>query len=260
MSLSFRQSDILEIARTEQRVTVDGLSEHFDVTPQTIRRDLTELAEAGLLERVHGGAVLRSGVANIGYQDRRNLHQDAKARIARVCAMEIPDGASVFLGIGTTTEAVAQELQGHRSLLVVTNNLNVAQLLITHDSTEVILAGGALRQSDGGLVGPLAVATIDQFRFDHAVIGCSALDSSGELLDFDVQEVQVSQAVITRARHTCLVADHSKFSRTAPARVASLAELAAFCTDRPIDAALRKRCKDWKTRLVYADARQGSGA
>ncbi len=247
MSLSFRQSDILEIASTEGRVTVDGLAERFGVTVQTIRRDLSELAEAGKLDRVHGGAVLRSGVSNIGYEDRRTLNADAKTLMARTCAADIPDGASVFMNIGTSTEAVARQLLGHKNLMVVTNNMNVASILVENPECEIVVAGGVLRRSDGGLVGNLTVSTIRQFKFDYAVIGCSALDAEGDLLDFDFQEVQVSQTIIAQARRTFLVADHSKFQRSAPARITSLAEMDAIYTDHALPKGLAEKCAGWNT-------------
>ncbi|WP_299896371.1 DeoR/GlpR family DNA-binding transcription regulator [uncultured Ruegeria sp.] len=250
MSLSFRQSDILEIASAEGRVTVDGLAERFGVTVQTIRRDLTELADAGKLDRVHGGAVLRSGVSNIGYEDRRALNADAKTRIAQACAAEIPDGASVFMNIGTSTEAVARQLLNHKYLMVVTNNMNVANILIENSDCEIVMAGGVLRRTDGGLIGTLTVSTIRHFKFDLAIIGCSALDTDGDLLDFDFQEVQVSQTIIDQARRTFLVADHSKFQRSAPARIASMAELDAVYTDAPLPGTLPQRCREWQTNVV----------
>ena len=144
MALSIRQSDILELARSEGKVLVDDLAIRFGVTLQTIRRDLTDLADAGRLERVHGGAVLRAGVANIGYAERRSLNAEAKAAIGRACAAAIPDNSSLFRNIGTTTEAVARELLGHRNLTVVTNNLNVANILAESESCDVIVAGGVL--------------------------------------------------------------------------------------------------------------------
>lgn len=253
MSLSFRQSDILDIAGAEGRVTVDGLAERFGVTVQTIRRDLTELAEAGKLDRVHGGAVLRSGVSNIGYEDRRALNADAKTRIAQACATDIPDGASIFMNIGTSTEAVARQLLNHKNLMVVTNNMNVANILIENPDCEVVMAGGVLRRTDGGLIGNLTVSTIRQFKFDLAVIGCSALDTDGDLLDFDFQEVQVSQTIIAQARRTFLVADHSKFYRSAPARIASLAEIDAIYTDAPLPGDLHLRGQEWQTDIVLCN-------
>ncbi len=250
MSQSFRHPEILEIARKEGKVTVDGLAARFGVTLQTIRRDLADLAEAGRLERVHGGAVLPSGTSNIGYETRRALNQDAKRAIARTCAAEIPDGCALFLNIGTSTEAVAEALRDHRDLLVVTNNMNVANILAGHPGCEIVVTGGQLRRADGGLVGDLAAETIRRFKFDLAVIGCSALDRDGDLLDFDIQEVSVSQTILRQSRRTFLVADQSKLGRSAPARIASLADVDALFTDAPLPAALSAACTTWNTRVA----------
>jgi DeoR family glycerol-3-phosphate regulon repressor len=157
---------------------------------------------------------------------------------------------SVFLNIGTSTEAVARELLHHRNLMVVTNNMNVANILVANPECQVIVAGGALRRTDGGLVGNLTTRTIEQFKFDFAVIGCSALDEDGDLLDFDIQEVGVSQTIIRQARKTFLVSDHSKFQRTAPARITSLARIDTFFTDHPLPSPLAIRCEGWGTKVV----------
>ncbi|MEM6658215.1 MAG: DeoR/GlpR family DNA-binding transcription regulator [Pseudomonadota bacterium] len=249
MSLSFRQSDILDLAKQRGRVAVDDLATHFGVTVQTIRRDLSDLADLGQLDRVHGGAVLRSGVSNIGYEDRRTLNQDAKTCIARACARDIPDGASLFMNIGTSTEAVARQLLQHKNLMVVTNNMNVANILVENPDCEIVVAGGVLRRSDAGLVGNLTVATIAHFKFDYAIIGCSALDTDGDLLDFDFQEVHVSQKITAQARRIFLVADHSKFQRSAPARITSLSAIDTFYTDQAPPADLTSKCAEWQTGL-----------
>ncbi|TCM88126.1 DeoR/GlpR family DNA-binding transcription regulator [Rhodovulum steppense] len=250
MSHSIRHPEILEIARREGKVSVETLAAHFGVTLQTIRRDLADLAGAGRLERVHGGAILPSGTTNIGYQDRRALNQDAKRAIARACAARLPGDISLFLNIGTTTEAVAQELLHHANLMVVTNNMNVANILLANRDCQIIVTGGTLRRADGGLIGALATETIRQFKFDLAVIGCSALDGDGDILDFDIQEVGVSRAILRQSRRTYLVADQSKFKRSAPARIGSLAEIDAFFTDRPLPPDLAARCADWGTEIV----------
>ncbi|WP_101068894.1 DeoR/GlpR family DNA-binding transcription regulator [Roseovarius salinarum] len=259
MSQSFRKPDILEIARQEGKVTVEDLAERFNVTVQTIRRDLTELANAGKLERVHGGAILPSGVSNILYEERRHLNEDSKAAIARACAAAIPDNASIFLDIGTSTEAVARALLGHRNLMVVTNNMNVAKIMLANPDCEIVVAGGNLRRADNGLVGNLTIRTLENFKFDHAVIGCSALDVDGDLLDFDIQEVAVNQTILQRARETCLVADHSKFTRGAPVRIASLRDVNRLFTDLPLPEALAQRCRSWGTEVCIA-ASDGNAA
>ncbi|MHA6325966.1 DeoR/GlpR family DNA-binding transcription regulator [Roseivivax sp. CAU 1753] len=252
MSQTFRLPEIVEIARRDGKVTVEGLAAHFGVTLQTIRRDLTELADGGRLERVHGGAVLPSGTTNIGYEERRALNPAAKTAIAEACAAQIPDDSSLFLNIGTSTEAVARALGQHRHLLVVTNNMNVANILASNADCEVVVTGGQLRRADGGLIGSLAAETIRRFKFDLAVIGCSALDEDGDLLDYDMEEVGVSQAILAQARRTFLVADSSKFTRDAPARIATLADIDTFFTDMPLTDPLARRCAEWGTQVVVA--------
>ena len=230
--MNFRHSKILEQARQTGKVTVDGLAEAFDVTLKTIRRDLSDLADQGLLDRVHGGAVLPSGLTNIGYEDRRRLNDLAKAQIGPKCAQLVSNRASVFLGIGTTCEAVARALVHHDGLMVVTNNLNAVPILSASPNCTVIVTGGTVRPSDTGLVGAQAAATVQGFMFDHAIIGCSALDTQGGMFDYDLDEVVVSQAIISNSRQTILVADAAKFDRKAPARICNVSQMDAFVTDQ----------------------------
>ncbi len=247
-----RQTDILSHARQTGRVSVDDLAAAFDVTVQTIRRDLTELCDLGLMQRTHGGAMLPSGVTNLGYAERRQINAGAKDAIAATAAGLIPPGASLFLNIGTTTEAVARALAETRDLMVVTNNMNVAQTLGDHPTAEVILTGGRLRRSDGGLVGDIAVETIRQFKVDVAIIGGSALDLEGDILDFDPDEVRVSRAIIAQARSVILVADIGKLDRSAPVRIASLADIDRWITDAPPPAALTAICDQAGTEIMVA--------
>ncbi|TDT74123.1 DeoR family transcriptional regulator [Litoreibacter halocynthiae] len=250
MAENFRQSEILDIARRKGRVSVEKLARRFQTSAQTIRKDLSDLSDTGHLKRVHGGAILPENASVIGYEDRRKLNHTAKTRIAKACADDIPEGACVFLNIGTTTEAVARELLNHTALMVVTNNLNVANILSASPQIDVMVAGGTLRRSDGGLVGAMTTKLIAQFKFDYAVIGCSALDHDGDILDFDIQEVDVSQTIIARSRNTFLVSDTSKLQRTAPVKIASLENIDRFYTDAPLPPSLGQSCAAWGTELV----------
>ena len=252
MAQTLRKPEIINIARREGKVTVDGLVAHFGVTQQTIRRDLTDLAESGQLERVHGGAILPSKTVNIGYSERRELNQSIKVDIARLCAKQIPNDCSLFLNIGTTTEAVATELLHHQGLLVVTNNMNMANILSANPAIEVVVTGGELRRSDGALIGDLAKATLRQFRFDYAVIGCSALREDGDILDYDIHEVGVSKAVIDQSETVLLASDSSKFERKAPARIASVADVDVFVTDKGLPKACAQFCQQAGTKVLYA--------
>lgn len=230
---NFRQQQIVEIAKQIGRVTVDDLAARFEVTPQTIRKDLNDLCGQRVLTRTHGGAILSSGVENVAYDARRVLAQAEKAKIGQYAAGLIPNNSSLLVNIGTTTEEVARHLVHHEGLLVITNNIQVAAILTPSPRIDVIIAGGMVRRSDGGIVGESAIEFISQFKVDRAVIGVSAIDDDGSLLDFDYREVLAARAIIKNARHVILVADAMKFTRTAPVRIGHISQVDCFVTDRP---------------------------
>jgi DeoR family glycerol-3-phosphate regulon repressor len=228
---SRRQQEILTLLQEAGRVSVEDLVLRFGVTPQTIRRDLNDLNEARLIARTHGGAMVASGVENLAYDARKLVAQSNKQRIGEAAARLIPDHSSVFINLGTTTEEVAQALRHHAGLLVITNNLQVASLLHRNASFNVVMAGGTIRAEDGGAVGEMAAEAIRRFKVDFAIIGTSAIDEDGTLLDYDVREVQVSRAIIENARQVVLVTDQTKFTRRAPVRIARLHEIHTLVTD-----------------------------
>ena len=250
--LSPRQLEILRLAREQGRVTVEGLSGHFQVTPQTIRKGLNELCDARYLQRVHGGAVVASGVENVGYEARRTLALEEKRRIGLRTAQLVPDNCSLFINIGTTTEQVAQALTAHRGLLAITNNINVANILRPAPGVEVVVAGGIVRRGDGGIVGEATVEFIQQFKVDYAVIGASAIDADGALLDYDLREVRVSQAIIRNARQVILVADGMKFTRSAPVRIGHLSQIDVFVTDAPLPEPLQQLAEEIGLDVQFA--------
>lgn len=257
--LSARQAEIVALARAQGRVGVDELAARFEVTPQTIRKDLNDLCDQRLLSRVHGGAILVSGVENLGYQARRLIAADEKRAVGLAAAALIPNETSLFINIGTTTEEVARALSGHEQLMVITNNLNVAIMLYPHPSIDVIVAGGPIRKSDGAVIGAAAVDLIRQFKVDTAIIGVSAIDEDGSLLDFDYREVRVSQAIIENARRVILVADSSKLERTAPVRIAHISQVQVLVIDRLNSPRLREVCAGAGVKVVEAgpEAREG---
>jgi DeoR family glycerol-3-phosphate regulon repressor len=251
-SLSGRQAEILTLARAQGRVGVDELATRFLVTPQTIRKDLNDLCEQRVLTRVHGGAIIASGVENVAYEARRLIAAEEKRAIGAAAASLIPNNSSLFINIGTTTEEVARALGRHEDLLVITNNLNVALSLHAHPHMEVIVAGGPVRRGDGAVTGDAAIELIGQFKVDNAVIGASAIDEDGALLDYDYREVRVSQAIIANARRVILVADRLKLARSAPVRLAQMAQIHVFVTDRLPSERLRAICAAAGVQVVEA--------
>ena len=250
MMFSARQAEIMALAKEHGRVLVDELAARFAVTPQTIRKDLNDLCDARALNRIHGGAVFPNGNENVKYEARRSMAANEKQARGRAAADLIPDNSSLFINIGTTTEAVGDALVGHKELMVITNNINVANHLRVFPSIEVVIAGGVVRGSDGGIVGEAAVDFIRQFKVDFAVIGVSAIDEDGALLDFDFREVKVAQAIIANARHVILVSDASKFERTAPVRIGHISQVQTFITDHCPSDSIRAICLEQDVRLI----------
>jgi DeoR family glycerol-3-phosphate regulon repressor len=247
-----RQTAILEIAKQRGRVLVDELATQFGVTPQTIRKDLNDLCDRKLMARTHGGAILASGIENVGYEARSQIAAREKAAIGQAVAALVPNEASLFINIGTTTEAVAQALLQHQGLMVITNNINVAHIMRPYPQIEVVIVGGVVRSSDGGIVGEAAIDFIRQFKVDYAIIGTSAIDEDGSLLDYDFREVKVAQAIIANSRHVILASDSTKFDRTAPVRIGSLKQINTFVTDHCPSEHIRAICTENEVDLIEA--------
>lgn len=232
-NLNARQMAILKLVESNGFVPTEQLGKQLGVTPQTIRRDINFLCEMKLLQRFHGGAGFLNNTQNEPYAERKHAELPAKQRIARKAAALIPNGASLFLNIGTTTEALAIELMDKRDLRIVTNNINIANMLRRNDTFDVMIAGGLVRPSDGGIVGEATTDFVEQFRLDIGVIGVSGVDEDGTLLDFDYQEVRSAQAIIRNSKLVFLIADASKFGRRAMVQLGDYSDIDHLFTDQP---------------------------
>ena len=234
----------MDYIREHGSVQVDQLSGHLQVTPQTIRRDLNRLYQQELLQRVHGGAVIKARVENLGYGARKTLMAAEKHDIARRAAALLPDNSSLFINIGTTTERVAEYLVDRKGMLVVTNNINVAGMLWPSDGIEVMIAGGPVRRSDGGIIGSSAEEFVTNFKLDYAIIGCSAIDPDGAIFDYDLREVRVTRSIIRHAHSVILVTDSLKFERRAPIRIGDLSDVETLVTDDGIPDDAARLCRE----------------
>lgn len=233
MKQSIRHNKILELVKQQGHVSTEQLVETLKVSSQTIRRDLNELAENHLIRRQHGGATIPSTAENSDYTERKQFFSKQKMDIGKKVATIIPNGASLFIDIGTTSEAASAALLQHSNLRVVTNNLNAAHLLMHKDDFKITIAGGVLR-SDGGIIGEATVEFIDQFCLDFCILGISAIEPDGSMMDYDYHEVQVKKALMRNARQVILVTDHSKFSRNAIVRLGNIREVDYIVTDSPL--------------------------
>lgn len=254
MTVKSRYDEIVSLVSEQGFITIEALADHFDVTPQTIRRDINTLDKQNRLRRYHGGAGMPASTSNLTYAERQIRNLEEKQRIADAVAARVPDNSSLFINIGTTTETIARALLKHKGLTVITNNLHVASILTSRDDFQVIIAGGMVRNRDGGIIGEATLDFVRQFKVDLAIIGISGIDSEGELLDFDYQEVQVAQAIIKHSRQIFLAADHSKFGRNAMIRLGHISQATHLFTDRRPDEALCHCLDESGVKLIIAPA------
>lgn len=230
--LNDRQRQIMEQLRASGQQSINELAAEFGVATQTIRRDINDLCDQGLARRVHGGVAPPSNPLNLNFHARATLNEDRKRAIANAAAALIPEGSTVLLGIGTTVQYVAEALTQTPDITIVTNNLEVARLMCNAPSCDVHVVAGQLRPEDRDLVGAQALEGYRKFVADFGVIGAGALDPEYGILDFKHFGAEVSNAIRASARRMLLVADHTKWSRSAAHRVAGFDTMDHFITDR----------------------------
>lgn len=230
MSAAERRRTIIDIVHTQGVVTVFELVGRVGQSEATIRRDLHKLDEQGLLRRTHGGARLinpREGA----YVDVVDQRHEAKEAIAQAAVVEVADGQSVLLDIGTTVSRVARHLRG-RSITVITRNLAVYAELMEDDAVDLVLLGGVVRPYQRSLAGYLTEESLRQVRADVLLMGTSAVSRSGYVVDTEGTEVSLKRAMMAAADRVVLLADSSKFPGPGTARVCGPAALARVITDR----------------------------
>ena len=249
-----RQKFILGQISERGFVTISKLSGALGVSEQTVRRDLAALADRGLVSKVHGGAGLPHAPSDVGYDARRSRFAAEKQRIARSLAGRIPDGATLFIDIGTTMAAVAEALLGHRQLTVITNHLTVATILSRRTEFQVILAGGILRHNDHATTGEATREFLERFRVGYGIFGIGGIGPDGDLLDFDFRDIGVSTAAMKISRRKFVALDHSKFETEAMVRIGTLGDIDALFTDAPPPERVGRLLDGLGVELVVAHA------
>ena len=234
IELTERQTKITELLHEEGFLSVDQLAFTYEVTTQTIRRDLNTLCDYGLARRRHGGIEKPSKTGNIAYRYRQILAQDAKRAIAREVSKHIPNDVSIAFSIGTTPELVADALLHHQGLNVFTNNLNIALLTCANPSFNVNIMGGTVRNSDCDVLGKGIDTFFSSYLFDFGIYGVAGVGENGTLLDFNEDEVRARQLIQENSRTTFLVLDDSKFGRIAHVRGGHIGQATkVFCNSEP---------------------------
>lgn len=229
-----RRQEAYEYIRGRGSASVAELADSLRVSVQTVRRDLDALHEEGLVERVHGGAVVADGDGE-GIEhatlERAAEHQREKRRIGEAAGRLVEPGSTIYLSGGTTTEHVVPYLRADVRITVVTNAINIALALSRRRDIETVVLGGYLRHSELTLLGPMAEQSIHQYRIDHALYGCFGIDPEEGLSGASVIETAMDRAVLAIVGRVTVLADHSKFFQRGPVRLADVPRLSALVTD-----------------------------
>lgn len=231
-----RQQRIIDRARSDGRVEVAALAEELEVTPETVRRDLTTLERHGVLRRVHGGAI---PLESLGFEPRLNVRQERytaeKERIAKAALDELPSEGTVLLDSGSTTQLLAEQLPFDRELTVVTNSVAIAAAVAQRENLAVFLLGGRIRGRTLASVGEWTTDALRSISVDVAFVGTNGLTVRRGLTTPDQAEAAVKRAMVTAARRVVVLCDHSKFGTDHFSQVAPLELVDTVITDTGLD-------------------------
>lgn len=251
-----RRADLLRFIRDRGQATVTELAETFNVSPDTVRRDLDQLATEGVVTRTHGGAVPHDLAAlDTPLLTRREEQSGEKERIAEAAATYVSDGQTVIVNGGTTTLATAARLTGRKDLTIVTNNLLLPQALPEGVVRDVYVVGGAVRMRSLVTTGRLRLpdgegVSSHRISGDLAIVGARAISTGGTLGTSDLREAQITLEMIHAARRVVVLADSSKFDRNAFTHICGPAEFDVFITDAPLPEQTAKAFADAGVEVV----------
>lgn len=246
-----REQDILLKVVRQGFTSISELAAEFQITEQSIRRIINPMCEAGSLRRVHGGVDRPVGNSNATFHTRSQKNLPQKVRIGQAIAERIPDGSSVFIGLGTTTVEVARFLKD-KPVTIITNNLAAASSLLGGESVEVWMTPGKMRNFDGDVCGSDTLEYINSFNVDYAVVSAGGVTREGDLVDFYIEEANVTRAMLANARVKFLAIDASKWGKDALKKVTDLSEITTlFCDELPSDEQLKPELKQ-RTTIITA--------
>lgn len=248
-----RQRRMRELIRERGAARVEEIARTLRVSPATVRRDLEQLEAAGLIRRVHGGAVSQeSRVDEPLFDDKTAIRAREKQAIARAALSLIRPGDTIFLDGGSTVLELARLLRDRTNVTVVTNSLRAA-LELSGQGPRVILAGGELRRLSQTLVGPLSRLLLAELRVDRAFMGTIGLSLEEGLTTTEPQEAFTKQTAIERANEVVLLADSDKIGRIAFARVCRVEEVDVLITDSHADKDFVKKARGKGVRVILAE-------
>lgn len=246
-----RKKEIIDLLKENAKLLVPDLCAHFQVSPATIRNDLRELENKGLLKRTHGGAI-----SNFKARYEPNSYQkeveflEAKKAIARYAVQFVEDGDTIAIDTGTTTLEFVKLLSSKKQLTVVTNDMEIARYLETLSDANIIITGGLIRKDFHCSVGPIAIHSLGELFVDKAFIGTNGITLEEGLTTPDITQAEVKKAMINIASEVIVLCDSSKFGNKAFAKVAPISKVNRVITDKGI---ATRMLKDFQSKDILID-------
>lgn len=250
-----RRKRITELVNINKSVLVTELSKQFEVTEETIRRDLERLEKQGVLVRTHGGATLADSFAlEMPVDERKVLNNVGKDAIGMKAASLINDGETVFLDASTSALYVAKHIKGKKRITVITNSMAIISELSSCEDIDIICIGGTLRKNNMSFVGNVAEATIkNNYYANKCIFSCRGVTTKRGLTDFTEQEAEIKKAMLSCSDVAVFICDHSKFGKIGVPVVASLEEIDFFITDMDLDSEWVEELDKKDVELIIAN-------
>jgi DeoR family transcriptional regulator of aga operon len=246
-----RRTQILQIVRSAGRVRVNVLARRFSTSAVTIRNDLNELHQRGLVLRSHGGAVLPDKILRESpVHERLKAFSDEKRRIGAMAASLIHDGETIILDSGTTTLEIARQIKKKQGLQIITNGVNIAAELLDARDAHIFIVGGTVRGESASICGRFTEEMIDQFSADKLFLSGAGCDLDFGVSGANLEETMVNRAMLRISREIILVADSSKFSKRSMSRIAPFAEIDTVISDTGLGEEIQAKLRALGCNLI----------
>lgn len=251
-----RQKEIIKQLHEFKTVKIADLSRNLNVTRETIRKDLYEMEEMGLVRKVHGGAILNKANLETSYTNRKRTNEFEKRCIAKRAADFVENGDTIYIDYGTTALFFTREILSKKEITVITNSLPIANEVIDYSDFEIIIIGGNVRKNEKSLFGPIAYRGIDRLYVDKGFFGIGGIDINAGYTNVHMGEAEVSRLMMLHSQKKILMADYSKFNTVAMNQVATIKEIDILITDDSADQELLQYLKENDTVVVTVESEE----
>ena len=252
MDTAARKKAILDLLYKSGSVNVMNLSEKFNVSSMTIRRDLAQFAKEGIVTLEHGGAILVAGsLFEYSMMEKEKVYLDEKRRIASACLNYINDGDSVFLDAGTTTAEIAKLLvNSEKKISILSHSLIIANIFAQSDTSNYIMCPGIFRQKSMAFLGQMTDEFVSQFKIDKLFLGVEGVNVEGYVSVPDVTDGATKKQLINCSNKVYCVADSSKFKNDYMYKIAKANQIDLYITDTGLDSKIKEKAKGKKIRIL----------